>query len=128
MPIPRIIKFAEIRKGDRIRRMYESGDCTYTIEGVATILSDGDWSTDNLQLLARDYYSHTLELIDRPKSPLPMTPASFIYATRLAGMATSIPVTMYLNFSGKWVSIPYGDEYNPEQVQEWEHATLTEDY
>lgn len=128
MKTPRPIKFADIRKGDRIRRTYVSGDCTYTIEGVAQIQGGEDWSTDNDQLLARDYYkSQTLELIDRPKPPLPTTPGALILVTQACNVVMGNPLPMFLSFDGTWVSIPYGGVYRPEKIQDWEPVTVTGD-
>lgn len=112
------IAFKDIRQGDTIRHTETRTDGTViTMTGVAANRGTTAWRTSGGDELATVHYSETLELVDRPRVPLPTESGTIIMATVL--LDDDGPIPMYLDYNSKWVKIPDGFNQDPENIEEW---------
>lgn len=122
-PIGQVIKFEDIRKGDRIRVTFDDDDITLT--GVASELSAVWWYTPKGRLLAASETVAVITLLDRPKPELPTELGSVIIATEVRGVKGRWELYRYID--DVWLSartIERRDSHFPEHITEWELAKI----
>ena len=91
------ISFEEIRTGDLIQvvSVYEQKGIKYyrSSVGTAHVISGGaTWYTEEHGHLASYGKGSTIELLDRPKPPLPTTPGTVFRATEIRGEKCDVVV------------------------------------
>lgn len=122
-PIGQVIKFEDIRKGDRIRVTFDDGDLTNI--GVASELSADWWYTPKGRLLVAFQSVAVITLLDRPKPELPTELGSVIIATEVRGVKGRWE--LYLLSERNWIAVDRIDGYryhDPKRITEWELAKI----
>lgn len=120
-PTEKVIKFEDIRKGDRIQVSFD--DLTFI--GVASELSGGWWYTPKGRLLVASETVAVITLLDRPKPELPTEPGSVIIATEVRGVKGRWE--LYLRSERNWIAVDGIDGYryhDPKHITEWEPAKI----
>lgn len=122
-PTEKVIKFEDIREGDRIRVTFDDDDITLT--GVASELSAVWWYTPKGRFLAASETVAVITLLDRPKPELPTEPGSIIIATEVRGVKGRWE--LYLRSERNWIAVDGIDGYryhDPKHITEWEPAKI----
>jgi hypothetical protein len=132
------ILYADIEKGDRIRRTEKYSDGGVAIyEGFAATKGSFYWDTSEALTLAFDDDDDDdtilLELVERPKDPLPEATGSIIKARKVRGTVGEFILTR--DATGTWRSIELiedtyycGDYYwhSEENIEDWTEMELVE--
>lgn len=129
-----VIKFKDIRKGDTIRTTFKSKGVSLVREGVAHDFmhgnpSTGIWQTKDYGTLSygepsAHWKEYTIELLDRPRKPLPTMAGSVILATKVTNFHFGGRTILVLGHDDMWHSLIPEYIFKPERVLEWEHAKI----
>lgn len=131
------ITFGEIRKGDTILVSFTNLGCDMTRRSVAHTMFDiGDdpeikspfvgnvWTNDQAAVIVGEIYrcdNVAIELIHRPKPPLPTEPGSIIVVTASHNpwMDHFTPLTMFRAQTGLWHSTENQKSYPASYIKDW---------
>lgn len=125
------IKYEDIRKGDTIKVVYNTGKfCTTERTAVAHKEVKGEWTTeDDWYTLPRESAYCKIEnfmvfLVDRPRKPLPTVSGTVILASKIENFAFGGKAALVLGFDDYWHTLIPQYTFNSERVLEWEHANI----
>lgn len=133
-----VIARSEIKKGDRVRVTYPSGDSIQTVTGTAFQQDDGgDWFTEGNNYVTNRYRSEeTVELFPKPLPKLPTDIGSIVMVKKYSdtydeGEIEITPSIAILDSDGDWALVnidpdSYGTTYlSPDLILDWNPTELT---
>ena len=131
-----MIKYEDVRVGDRIRVEWMVGDVLETWTGtVATVDVDGDFNSKEGRVIGISYIKEnindgekiTITILDRPTQPLPTETGSVIHISKCRG--TKCDTLAMLDSDWQWYTpIPVAgyEFHNPSDITAWEPRNVVE--
>ena len=131
-----MIKYEDVRVGDRIRVEWMVGDVLETWTGtVAKVDADGDFESKEGRVIGISYLKEsindgekiTITLLDRPTPPLPTEVGSVIHVSECRGRKCD--TLAMLDGDGDWytpTSVSGYAFHSPRYINEWENRNVVE--